>query len=126
MTQPPLDDRGLPKGYDFHEDLEITPRQVNSMLEAGEDFLLIDCRLKEEWNITHIDQAKLIPLQEIPQHLEEIAPFEQKPIIVHCRSGARSLKATHYLKSQGFENVRSMAGGILLYNRDLRPDAAQY
>src|SRR3954453_6770297 len=60
-----LDERGLPPGYAFKPDWEVTPREVKSLLDKKEDFVFIDCRLPNEHQITHIEGAKLIPLQQL-------------------------------------------------------------
>ena len=118
----PLDDRGLPVGYAFKPDSEITPREVKARLDAGVDFDLIDCRRLDEWQLTHIDGATLIPLQEAPSHFaQKLDGRQHREVIVHCRSGVRSLKFVDWLRASGFTNARSMAGGILLWNRDIRP-----
>jgi molybdopterin/thiamine biosynthesis adenylyltransferase/rhodanese-related sulfurtransferase len=121
-----LDDRGLPEGYDFDEDMEITPREVKRKLDAGEKFVFIDCRQKNEWDITHIEGATLLPLQQLGQRIGELAGQEDEEIIVHCRSGQRSMNFARILKQNGFENVKSMAGGILLWNKDINPGGPQY
>ncbi len=121
-----LDDRGLPPGYAFKPDWEITPREVKSLLDKNEKFILIDCRLPNEYEITHIDGASLLPLQEIGRRIGEIKSHQQDKIIVHCRSGARSLQFTQILRQQGFKDVKSMAGGILLWNKDVNPGGPQY
>lgn len=126
VADPTLDERGLPPNYNFDEDMEVTPRQVKRMLDAKEDFVLIDCRQQNEWDITHIEGAKLLPLQQLPARVGELSGLEEKPIVVHCRSGARSMQFANFLKQQGFENVKSMAGGILLWNKDINPGGPQY
>ncbi len=126
QPDPSLDERGLPPGYDFDEDMEVTPRQVKQMLDNKEDFVFIDCRQQNEWDITHIEGTKLLPLQQLPQRIGELAGLEDKKIVVHCRSGARSMQFANFLKQQGFEDVKSMAGGILLWNKDINPGGPQY
>ncbi len=126
VAKPLLDERGLPPGYAFKPDWEITPRQVKAMLDGGEKFVLIDCRLPNEHQITHIDGARLIPLQELPRRLAEIKPLAGEKVVVHCKSGGRSLQFTQALRSMGFKDVRSMAGGILLWNKDVAPGGPQY
>jgi sulfur-carrier protein adenylyltransferase/sulfurtransferase len=123
---PDLDERGLPKDYQFLPDWEVTPREVKAMLDKKEDFVFIDCRLPHEFEITKIPGAKLIPLQQLGQHLEQLRQFDDKKIIVHCRSGGRSLQFAQQLRQQGFDNVKSMAGGILLWNKDINPGGPQY
>ena len=51
---------------------------------------------------------------------------ESEEVIVHCRSGARSMQFAKILKAQCFKNVKSMAGGVLLWNRDVNPGGPQY
>lgn len=123
---PSLDERGLPPGYAFKPDWEITPRQVKAMQDRGDAFIFIDCRLPSEHALTHIEGAQLLPLQELNQRYRELLPHMDDRIVVHCRSGARSLQFAQALRQAGFKDVRSMAGGILLWNRDIHPGGPQY
>jgi adenylyltransferase/sulfurtransferase len=121
-----LDPRGLPPGYAFKPDWEVTPREVKSMLDRHEKFFFIDCRLPNEWQITHIDGAELIPLQQLAQRLDELKPHAEEKIVVHCKSGGRSMSFTQALRQAGFKDVKSMAGGISLWNKDINPGGPQY
>jgi len=126
QPRPNLDDRGLPPGYAFKPDWEVTPRQVKSMQDEHKPFVFIDCRLPNEYAITHIEGAELIPLQELAKRFEELRPHANDKIVVHCKSGARSLQFTQALRQAGFKDVHSMAGGILLWNKDINPGGPQY
>src|SRR5438034_4910072 len=110
-SDPNLDDRGLPPGYNFDPNWEVTPREVKSMLDRGEKFLFIDCRLPNEYQITHIDGTKLIPLQQIGQHIGSLKQHQNEKIVGHCRSGGRSMQFSQLLRQNGFADVKSMAGG---------------
>jgi len=121
-----FDANGLPPGYAFKPDWEITPRQVKSLLDEKKDFIFIDCRLPNEYAITNIPGAKLIPLQQLAQHFGELKGHENDKIVVHCKSGGRSMQFTQILRQQGFKDVKSMAGGILLWNKDVNPGGPQY
>ncbi|HUB25485.1 MAG TPA: molybdopterin-synthase adenylyltransferase MoeB [Tepidisphaeraceae bacterium] len=123
---PGLDDRGLPRGYNFKPDWEVTPRQVKQMLDAHEKFYFVDCRLPNEYAITRIEGATLIPLQEITRHAEKLKEHKDEPIVVHCKSGGRSMQFVQILRQNGFANARSMAGGILTWNKDVNPGGPQY
>jgi adenylyltransferase/sulfurtransferase len=125
-ADPSLDAKGLPPGYQFKTDWEITPREVKSLLDKKEDFVFIDCRLPNEKAITDIPGAKLIPLQQLGQRIGELKGKENEKIVVHCKSGGRSMQFTQILRQQGFKNVKSMAGGILLWNKDVNPGGPQY
>ena len=125
-----LDEHGLPHGYALDARREVTPRQVKERLGGGGgngDLVFIDCRLPTERDITHIAGSELIPLQTLDRDFDEkLDGKEDKEVIVYCRSGQRSLQFVDYLKRQGFENARSMAGGILLWNKDVEPGGPQY
>jgi adenylyltransferase/sulfurtransferase len=123
---PSLDARGLPPGYAFKPDWEVTPREVKAMQDRGDDFVFIDCRLPNEAAITTIPGATLIPLQQLAQRFDEIKDRYQQKVVVHCRSGARSLQFAQALRQAGFKDVKSMAGGILLWNKDVNPGGPQY
>jgi sulfur-carrier protein adenylyltransferase/sulfurtransferase len=126
MSDPTLDARGLPPGYAFNDAMEITPRETKKLLDERTDFVFIDCRLPSEAAITKIDGAQLIPLQQIQQHSEQLMQWKDRKIVVHCKVGGRSMQFAHILKQSGFTDVRSMAGGILLWNKDVNPGGPQY
>lgn len=133
MNQPAsaLDENGLPAGYRLDPEREITPRQLKARMDAGtqpgKDLLLIDCRREDEWEITRIEGATLIPLQELPELFDDhLAGHEDDEVVVYCRSGRRSLDFVASLRRSGFTNAKSMAGGVLLWNRDINPGGPQY
>ena len=120
-----LDDRGLPPGYQFKPDWEVTPRDSKKQSDSGA--IVVDVREPHEWDITHIvGKEKLFPRNVWPQIATKLSGHESDKIIVHCRSGARSLQVTQMLRNAGFKDVKSMAGGILLWNKDVNPGGPQY
>ncbi|MFT3788443.1 MAG: rhodanese-like domain-containing protein [Tepidisphaeraceae bacterium] len=121
-----LDARGLPRGYTFRPDWEVTPRETKKLLDDKADFVLIDCRRPDEVAVTTIDGSTLIPLQQMQQHADQLMQWKDRKIVVYCRSGGRSLQFTQALRQNGFEDVKSMAGGILLWNKDVNPGGPQY
>src|SRR5436190_106308 len=125
-TRAGLDEKGLPIAYKFDPAMEITPRDVKSMLDKGEKFVFIDCRLPNEYQITHIDGTKLLPLQELGNRIGEIKSHIDDKVVVHCKSGGRSMSFAKALKQAGFKDVKSMAGGISLWNKDISPGGPQY
>jgi rhodanese-related sulfurtransferase len=64
--------------------------------------LLLDVRTPEEFREGHIAGAKNIPVQQLAQRLDELGP-KSRPIVVYCRSGARSSAAAQFLKNQGYQ-----------------------
>jgi rhodanese-related sulfurtransferase len=91
---------------------EITPQELLDKLEANEQVQVIDCREVEEWNSGHIKQAKLIPLGFLPHRVDELD--KEIPVVMVCRSGARSHRATEYLSELGYD-VANMVGGMLAW-----------
>jgi rhodanese-related sulfurtransferase len=92
---------------------EITSQEVKQKQVAGEDFILLDVRQPDEYFEAHIEGARLIPLDQLDQRVQELDPNQE--IIVYCRSGYRSNQAARLLLIQGFTRVKSMKGGILAW-----------
>ena len=90
------------------EILSITPEEVYKIIKNNEDYLIIDVRSAEEYAEGHIESAKLIPVSELGDRLDELP--DDKPIIVYCRSGGRSRSAASILIENGFGNVYDMGG----------------
>lgn len=76
----------------------------------SESKTFLDVRTHSEYNQHHIENAVHIPLNEIPNRLDEIKTLS-KPIVVYCLSGGRSANATNYLKQNNVEEVYN-GGGI--------------
>jgi sulfur-carrier protein adenylyltransferase/sulfurtransferase len=94
-----------------YEGPEITVEDLQSELgKKGSDLVLVDVREPHEWEIAHIEGARLIPLGQLPERLGELDGHAE--IVTHCHHGARSMKALAILKGAGFSRVRSLAGGI--------------
>ncbi|MFB4163935.1 rhodanese-like domain-containing protein [Alteribacillus sp. JSM 102045] len=89
---------------------EINPEEVSQLLREKKDVNIIDVREDDEVAQGKIPEAKHIPLGELEDRLNEIE--KNKEHIVVCRSGARSGKASEFLKSKGY-NVMNMTGGML-------------
>jgi len=106
--------------------IEIDCRSVKQKLDAGEDFLLLDCREKEEHAAVCIAQARLIPTGEITSRVGELEDYRHKPIVVHCHHGGRSLRVTNWLRQQGFPNVQNMTGGIDEWAAAIDPSLPRY
>jgi rhodanese-related sulfurtransferase len=130
-----LNEAGLPVGYPFRPEWEVTPRQVRQWLESGrvgkgEDRgVLLDCRRPDEWERSRIDGAMLIPMQEIERRADELEDDQRgraRMIVVYCHHGARSLRVAAALRAMGFADVRSMAGGIDLWSMDIDASVPRY
>ena len=78
--------------------------------EYAENPIVIDVRKKSEFDSEHVIDALNIPLNEINQHLSEIP--KDKPFILHCAGGYRSMIAASILKSRGFDDFKDVQGGM--------------
>ena len=96
--------------------MDITVEELKDRLGKGETFNFLDVREEYEFDEDNLG-AKLIPLGELPDRLEEISDWKDQEVVVHCRSGARSGRAKAFMESQGFTNVRNVLGGLLAYNQ---------
>ena len=89
---------------------EITVDQLAELLEHGAR--LVDVREPNEYAAARVPDATLVPLAEVPDHLDEFP--EGSPTYVICRSGARSMRACEYVAAHGREAV-NVAGGTLAW-----------
>lgn len=91
---------------------DITVEELKKRLDAGEDLIVIDVREPSEYAEFNIG-AELIPLGSLPAALEQLEPYRNREIVLHCRSGARSANAKAFMEKQGFANVRNLLGGMM-------------
>jgi rhodanese-related sulfurtransferase len=106
--------------------LEIDVLGVKQMLEAGEKFVLLDCREADEVATAKIAGSLHIPMREIPSRLAELQPHQGGRLVVHCHHGGRSQRVTHYLRQQGFTQVQNMSGGIDDWSLQVDPSVPRY
>jgi adenylyltransferase/sulfurtransferase len=102
---------------------EIGPRELAAALERGE-VTLIDVREPHEYEITHIEGARLIPLGRLPERLGELDSSEE--IVLHCHYGERSMRALEFLRQSGFRKLKSLRGGIDAWSREVDPEVPRY
>lgn len=103
---------------------EISVAELKNKIDSGEEFQLIDVRENDEVEYCNID-GEHIPMGEVMERLGEIR--KDVPVIVHCKSGARSGAIVQALESgKGFSNVYNLKGGILAWAREIDPSIPQY
>lgn len=108
--------------------IEISCQAVQAKRQAGDDFLLLDCREPDEYQIARIDGSRLLPMSEIEERWRELregAGGEQE-IVVHCHHGGRSLHVAQWLRLRGFPRTQSMAGGIDQWSAEIDPAVPRY
>ena len=107
--------------------LEATPQDVQRRIDAGESLILIDVREPEEFAITRIEGATLIPMRTIPANLQQLdARADEATLIVFCHHGVRSLNVVCWLREQGVPACQSMAGGIDAWSTLIDPSVPRY
>ena len=84
-------------------------------MDAGEKLNIIDVREPHEYADFNIG-AKLIPLGKIQtMQIDEIEDLKEEEVIIHCRSGQRSMMACMFLDTLGFKNTKNLVGGMLAW-----------
>ncbi len=103
---------------------EITVAQLKQWQDEEKDFQLVDVRKQFEWDIANLD-ADLIILDTLPNNVEKIS--KDKPVVIHCRSGARSANAIRFLQeNHGYTNLYNLKGGILAWAAEIDSSMATY
>src|SRR5438552_14650515 len=103
-------------------DCAIAPAEVARLLKdhPGE-FLLIDCRTRDEWEAAHVDGARSAPLSDLGLHMSMLREHEERLIVVMCHSGKRSHTLATVLRAERFSNVKYLSGGILRWISEIDP-----
>src|SRR3954463_6703704 len=104
---------------------EVTAEELSrEMQQKADDVILIDVREPHEWEIAHIEGARLIPLGQLPDRIPELDGHAE--IVTYCHKGSRSMKALEILRGAGHSRVRSLAGGIDAWAARIEPGMARY
>jgi sulfur-carrier protein adenylyltransferase/sulfurtransferase len=103
---------------------EISPLELKRRFDGGDRPFLLDVRNAPEIAICRIEGSTVIPLPELPDRLSELD--RSVPMVVHCKSGARSAKAIVVLRQAGFHQVTNLTGGILAWIKDVDPSLPTY
>jgi rhodanese-related sulfurtransferase len=107
--------------------IEASPEDIQRRIDAGESLVLIDVREPEEFAITRIEGATLIPMRDIPASLQQLeAKADETTLIVFCHHGVRSLNVAQWLREQGVATCQSMAGGIDAWSALVDPSVPRY
>ena len=111
-------------------DSTISVRQLEDMLQArdrGEtDFLLVDVREPNEFDIVRIPGSVLIPKNEFLMGNALEGMPQDKPIVLHCKVGGRSAEVLAVVKGAGFSDAVHVGGGVLAWVSQIEPDKPTY
>ncbi len=107
--------------------LEMTPQEVQSLQNENKPFVLIDVREPNEWAISRLEGATLLPMNTVPANLQTIeTQADENPLVVYCHHGVRSLHVVAWLREHGVENCWSMSGGIDRWSREIDSSVPLY
>ncbi|MFC0547473.1 adenylyltransferase/sulfurtransferase MoeZ [Kutzneria chonburiensis] len=104
----------------------ITPLELKQKIDAGDDFLLVDVREPHEYEIVRIPGSVLIPKDRILSGAAFAELPQDKPLVLHCKSGARSAEALAALHQAGFKDAVHVGGGVLAWAREVDPSLPTY
>jgi sulfur-carrier protein adenylyltransferase/sulfurtransferase len=108
-------------------DFETTVLDLKRAIDSGKAPYILDVREPQEYQICRIPGSVLIPLGQVASRVGEIAAAaEGRPIVVHCKMGGRSAKATQLLRQQGIERAQNLKGGILAWIDQVDPKQPKY
>ena len=108
---------------------EITVQELKALMDSkSEDFLLVDVRNPNEYEIAAIEGSVLVPLSDIEDG-EGVAKIQEMlnghRLIAHCKMGGRSAKALGILKAAGIDGT-NVVGGIQAWSREIDPSVPEY
>jgi adenylyltransferase/sulfurtransferase len=103
---------------------EITPRALAERMSGGTPPPLLDVREPYEWTIARLPDARLVPLDTLPDAVSTLDPGAE--LVVYCHHGIRSAAAVAWLRERGFRRVRNLTGGIDRWSREVDSATRRY
>jgi len=89
---------------------DVSAEEAARLIGTLNNLVILDVRTQEEYDIEHIQNAVLIPVQELENRVGEL--FKDETLLVYCRTGNRSQTAVNILEENGFTKIYHMNGGI--------------
>ena len=102
----------------------ISAGDLQELLAQGRKVTVLDVREPQEWDIATLPGAKLIPLGDLPERMNELDTADD--MVVYCHHGMRSARAINFLRRMGFQKLRNLAGGIDAWATQIDPDMPRY
>jgi rhodanese-related sulfurtransferase len=99
---------------------EVGPAEATQLINH-QNAVVLDVREEGEFQAGRIPRAKHIPLGALGKRLSELDKHKGRPVVVSCRSGARSSRACGVLRKNGFEQVYNLAGGVIAWEQANMP-----
>ena len=110
--------------HEADEAMQIAPRELSDRIASGEKVYLLDVRTREEWEAVKLADSHLFT-QEL---MQEILANESKTdlLVIYDHEAARSMDAAAFFQGHGFENVKSLRGGIDAWSEEIDPTLPRY
>jgi rhodanese-related sulfurtransferase len=110
--------------HEADQAMQIEPRELSKRIASGEPIYLLDVRTREEFETVKLPEAHLFT-QEL---MQEILGSESRTnlFVIYDHTGARSMDAAAYFQGHGFENVKSLRGGIDAWSAEIDPKLPRY
>ncbi len=105
---------------------QCTVRELKQLIDSGNTPVLIDVREAAELEICALPGAVHIPLNEIPNRLDDFEPYRETGALIYCHHGMRSEMARQFLEQNGLMSFRNLEGGIHLWATEVDPEMAIY
>lgn len=104
--------------------MQIAPRELSDRIASGEKVYLLDVRTREEWEAVKLADSHLFT-QEL---MQEILAEESRThlFVIYDHKGARSMDAAAFFQGHGFENVKSLRGGIDAWSAEVDSKLPRY
>jgi len=112
------------KGRTRPVEFDVTALALKSSIDGGEKVVLLDVREPYEYELCHLEGARLLPLGQLPARMGELD--KGGDIVVYCHVGVRSTQAVSLLRRAGFCNVRNLQGGIDAWAREVDRQMPRY
>jgi len=109
---------------EMNPEFELTARELKRELDDRKSIVILDVRQPFEYQISHIEGSKLIPLGQLTQRVNELDTADQ--IVAVCHTGVQSAQAVRFLNSLGFKKVKNLRGGIDAWTREVDPSLPLY
>jgi adenylyltransferase/sulfurtransferase len=121
----PSDDSSTNGTSDVNDTPEISVQAFKDRRDRGDAPFLLDVRKPHEAEIADIGADQLIPVDELESRLDELQVEPGDEVVIHCRSGGRSAKATDLLREKGY-NAVNLAGGTLAWSDEIDDSVKKY
>ena len=103
--------------------VQLTPTEAADRLASDAEVIVLDVRSQMEYDVAALPGSLLIPLPELPARLNEIP---EKPLIIICHHGIRSMHAAIFLSGEGFGPIYNLSGGIDAWSTEVDASVPRY